>query len=304
MNQKKKVNYRPKKRFGTVLVPLITLTVLTAIIAAAVAGVWQLADPVKYVTPEMVASQTRTKTTQEEPQEPSSSSVQEPTAKEESSAQSQSESVPQADLSNYEVPGGEWVGTDYFDDALFVGDSITEGIKIYDIMSNAKVLSYTGINLDNIFTNEVIKSGESKITIMDAAKAESPGKIYVLMGANSMGYDKETFIKGYGRLVDELKKMHPDATLYVQSILPVTAEYAKNRPEFSNETIDEYNLALRQMAYDKGLPFLNVAAAFKDESGALPTEASPKDGMHFSAQWYRKWFDYLREHTINMTKEE
>ncbi|MEG1942375.1 MAG: hypothetical protein RR049_01045, partial [Angelakisella sp.] len=90
------------------------------------------------------------------------------------------------------VGEGEFAPSAYFDDALFVGDSITEGIKLYDVMSNATVLSSTGINLDNIFTKPVVKTeGEDKITIIDGAKALKPGKIYVMMGANSMLSDKE-----------------------------------------------------------------------------------------------------------------
>lgn len=303
MKEKKQVSYRPKKRRGRAIIPIITLTALTALLSAGIAGVWQLADATEYITPEMVASQTAPRLGASPPAEetPSADTLPEPGSEGQSSedqAASSQSAAYAVDIAAYEVAKGEWVGTDYFDDALFVGDSITEGIKIYDVMSNTTVLSYTGINLNNIFTREVIKSGDSKLTIIDAARNENPAKIYVMMGANSMGFDKETFVKEYGKLVDALVEMHPQAIVYVQSILPVTETYAKNRPEFSNERIDDYNLGLRQMARDKGLPYLDVADAFKNENGALPDDASPKDGMHFGASWYLKWFDYLREHTL------
>ncbi|MEG0853763.1 MAG: GDSL-type esterase/lipase family protein [Angelakisella sp.] len=297
MKEKKQTSYRPKKRFGSILIPLLTLTMLTAVVSLVLAGVWQLMDPVEYIPPDIVPWKQSTKgtTAPKESGTGSSQSVPEPTA------EPTPEPTPEPAAPAWEarVQKGEWAPSEYFNDALFVGDSITEGIKIYDVMSNAKVLSFTGINLDNIFTKPVIKTtGEEKITIIDAAKAESPGKIYVMMGANSMLADKETFIKGYGRLVDTLSQMHPDAIIYVQSILPVTETYAKNRPDFNNKKIDEYNAALEQMAAEKQMYYLDVAEDFKNEQGALPTEASPKDGMHFSADWYRKWFDYLRNHTV------
>ena len=42
---------------------------------------------------------------------------------------------------------GSSVGDEYFDDAAFVGDSITEGIKLYEVMTNATVVAARGINL-------------------------------------------------------------------------------------------------------------------------------------------------------------
>lgn len=291
MKRKKQTSYRPKKRWASTIIPLITLTVLAGIVSLALAGVWQLMDPVPYVPPETVPWKQPSK----KPKPASSSS--------ESTAPSEPEPTPEptpaAPAWTARVGESEFAPSTYFDDAVFVGDSITEGIKIYDVMSNATVLSSTGINLDNIFTKPVVKTeGEEKITIIDAAKAVQTGKIYLMMGANSMLSDKETFLKGYGRLVDTLHKLHPEATLYIQSILPVTETYAKNRPDFSNQKIDDYNAGLEQLANDKQVFYLDVAEAFKNENGALPTEASPKDGMHFSADWYRKWFDYLRAHTV------
>lgn len=306
MEKKKPVSYRRKRRIGATIIPIITLTVLTVAVSAAIAGVWQLADPVEYIPTEssenrlapMPAESSSAQSQPEDAQSQPEDGQSQPEAS--SDAQSQEtdpDGLPEVgDAAAYQVSESEWVGTDYFDDALFVGDSITEGIKLYDIMSNATVLSYTGINLDNIFTRQVIGAGENKVTIIDAARELSPGKIYVMMGANSMLASKESFIASYGRLVDALQEMHPGATVYIQSILPVTVEYEQNRPEFANDKIEEYNLALRRMAKDRNMPYLDVAEAFRNEAGALPTEASPKDGMHFSAQWYRKWFDYLREH--------
>ena len=111
---------------------------------------------------------------------------------------------------------------------------------------------------------------------------------------------KEDFISAYGRLVDTLRQQHPDAIVYVQSILPVTADYEKRADAVTdNATIDEYNEALMAMAEEKGVYYLNVAEIFKDETGALFSEASPTDGIHFGATWYRKWFDYLRTHAVS-----
>ena len=196
------------------------------------------------------------------------------------------------------VPQGEKVAESYFSGALFIGDSITEGIKLYDVMSNAVVLSHTGINLDNIMTKKVIPlSDGSSITIPEASSYYHPRRIYVLMGANSMFSELNPFVRAYRRLIQDLKQRHPGATIYVQSILPVTAGYEQRRPEFANAKIDQYNIAVRQMALEEGVEYLNVAEAFKDSRGKLPDSAS-NDGMHFGKRLYNLWFEYLETHAV------
>ena len=194
---------------------------------------------------------------------------------------------------------GDWVASAYFDDALFIGDSITDGIKLYEVMSNATVLANTGINLDSIFT-KVVDTPVGQKTIMEASAEYHPGKIYLLMGINSMLSGEDAFIQSYERVLDELISQHPDSILYVQSILPVTADYeTRQNAVTDNATIDAYNARLKALAEEKGVYYLNVAEIFKDETGALYAEASPRDGIHFGATWYRKWFDYLRTHAVD-----
>ncbi|MEG2074335.1 MAG: hypothetical protein RRY54_06190, partial [Angelakisella sp.] len=54
MKQKIQTSYRPKKRWASTIIPLITLTVLAGVVSLALAGIWQLMDPVPYVPPETV----------------------------------------------------------------------------------------------------------------------------------------------------------------------------------------------------------------------------------------------------------
>lgn len=68
------------------------------------------------------------------------------------------------------------VSDEYFDDAAFVGDSITEGIKLYEIMSNATVIAARGINLDNVFTDDQIRTAQGNTTVMGALEQANPKK--------------------------------------------------------------------------------------------------------------------------------
>ena len=289
MSEKRKPVYghrRPKRS------PLPALMVLCfALIGSLlVSVVWQILDTGVY-DPKAFAKEP---SSQESSPENSAPSVSQPGSESSSSEAGLSQPSGTGGL----VPEGEWLPSSYFDDALFVGDSITEGIKLYDVMSNATVLSNTGINLESIFNKKCIDSASGgSMTIIEASAQQNPGKIYLLMGVNSLSSDAETFIAAYGKLVDTLREQHPNAILYVQSVLPVTAAYEKKAGAVTdNARIDAYNAAILQMCEEKGVYYLNVAEAFKDETGALPDEASPKDGIHFGRSWYMTWFDYLRNH--------
>ena len=205
----------------------------------------------------------------------------------------------------YQVAASEAVDDSYFDDAMFVGDSITSGISLYSVMSGATVVASTGINPTTILTKPAIRDKEGELhTILETMSAYSPAKIYIMLGANGVGWlSQEQFLSYYGGFVDAVAAQHPKAQIFIQSILPVTMEKSLSENGiYANGKIDRYNRALMEYCKKKGLPFVNVAEALKGADGALPADAS-SDGMHFGPSYYEKWFDYLRSHTLKGEKE-
>lgn len=194
---------------------------------------------------------------------------------------------------------GSSVGDEYFDDAAFVGDSITEGIKLYEVMTNATVVAARGINLDNVFTDDQIRTAQGNTTVMGALEAAAPKKIYIMFGANGVGwFTEQHFTDVYTEFVQAVKEQHPDSQIYLQSILPVTQEFDDSREDISNDKINRYNELVVEIAEQQEVHYLDVASAFKDEHGCLP-EDSNGDGMHFGNKYYQKWFDYLKSHTAS-----
>lgn len=191
------------------------------------------------------------------------------------------------------------VSDEYFDDAAFVGDSITEGIKLYDVMSNATVVAARGINLDTVFSDDQIRTAAGYTTALGALQEANPQKIYIMFGANGVGwFTEEHFTEAYTSFVQSVKEQHPDSQIFLQSILPVTQEFDNEREDISNEKIDRYNELVVEIAENEGVYYLDVASVFKDDQGCLP-EDSNGDGMHFGTTYYNKWFDYLKTHTVD-----
>jgi len=193
------------------------------------------------------------------------------------------------------------VESSYFDDAIFFGDSISTGIPLYRVMPNAQVVAYTGVNLRTILEDKVVDIDEAeRATLLEAARQYGDkGKVYILLGGNNLYLDKELFIQAYREFVLAVREQYPKAVIYLQSMTPVTeSDKCKEMyPDVTNEKLEEYNQAIYQLSSELGVYFVDTAAALMDSGGKLPDTASPVDGMHFSAEYYRKWFGYLKTHT-------
>ena len=195
------------------------------------------------------------------------------------------------------VPLQPKVDNSYFSNAMFVGDSITTGIDLYGIVKGVPVVAYTGINTNTVLTSKVFRTNSGKITFLQKMKQYNPKYIYIMLGTNGIHFQSKTsFISGYSKFVDAVKKQHPNAIIYLQSILPVSAKKSSDK-RFANSKINEYNVLVQNLAKEKNVYYLNVAEAFKDTNGNMPSAAT-SDGIHFGTAYYKRWIEYLKTHTV------
>lgn len=213
--------------------------------------------------------------------------------------------VPVFDFSQ-PAPETEPAADDYFDDAVFLGDSRTDGLRLYSGIRGADFLAYKALMVFQVtgthgVAQKPIAVGEEKMTVLEALKQKQYGKIYVMFGINELGWNKsEDFGAAFRILIDEVRKLQPTAILYIESLIPVNPEKCRASgisAYITNEKVAEYNEVLRQLAAEKGAVYLDLASALADEDGVLAAE-STVDGVHFVKSHYVKWFDYLKLHTV------
>ncbi len=198
------------------------------------------------------------------------------------------------------VPLSEKVDNAYFADALFIGDSLSTGIPLYQVAGSPDTVAVKGLGPLNITTEKVVvtKSGES-LTVLEAAKAYGDKKkIYIMLGSNALWMEADSFAKAYRTFIDAVKEQYPQGSIYLQTLPPVTVNAKQVYPTADNDKIREFNLAIGQLAKTTGVHLVDVYSALVDAQGSLPLEASPNDGMHLSPEYYQKWFDYLKTHTV------
>ncbi len=195
------------------------------------------------------------------------------------------------------VPEGASVTDYYFTDAVFVGDSRTEGLKMYSGLPVGNFFSGVGLSVDKVFTEPLVSLNGNLLTVADALRQAEYDKVYIMLGLNELGWVYESvFADDYGRIIDVIRESHPDAVIYVQSIIPVSRWKDGSNDIYTNANVVRLQKALCRMCEEKGVNYVNVAECMQDESGFLPGDATP-DGVHLTAEYCQIWMDYLRTHT-------
>jgi len=193
---------------------------------------------------------------------------------------------------------------DYFADAVFIGDSRTDGLKLYSGITGTTFLSYRGITVFDVMERpdkKIIEINGTSYTVLEALALGQYRKVYTSLGVNELGYlAPERFASTYGDFLTEIERIQPDAQIYVQLLVPINPEKAaaNNQPAWlTNENLASYNALLRQLCIDRKIVFLDPSEVLTDENGILPADAT-SDGLHFTRPWYEKWLAYLMHHTV------
>ena len=184
------------------------------------------------------------------------------------------------------------------DDALFIGDSRTVGIQAYSNIKGADFFCNVGMSVYKVNTEEIEVGEFGKITLGKLLKKKKYGKIYIMLGINELGYDRTTTITKFTQLVKAVQKKQPDAIIFVEGNLHVTHNYALKNSVVNNKSINNYNKAIKELADDKKIFYININKVWDDEYGAFPPEMTG-DGVHPKAQYYKQWGTWI----INKTTE-
>lgn len=203
-----------------------------------------------------------------------------------------------------EVPKTVSIEKSYFDDAVFIGDSISKGLKLYGILDDKNVVADQNVNLYQLYNNDKVYyiNNKDKVTVWDAiAKKQSdPKKIYILLGSNGIpGLDNDLHITYYYDLVKKMKNKYPNAILYVASVTPITKDSSYTRTNFNMTKINAFNELVIQMAKDENIYYLDAASFLKDENGYLKSDYASSDGLHLTAKGHNELFKFYRTHAVS-----
>ena len=277
------------------------------VLVLAVMLMLQPASPASAVPVSPAEADTAPWTAPEEPAAPEAKAVPEPEEALEDEAAPKAPAEPAEEPAEPEtstepvvrtVPESEAAEDSYFADAVFLGDSRTEGFHLYSGLEEGKYLYAVGATVESVFTKATQETENGKVPILDALADMECGKVYIMLGVNELGWPKaEMFREQYGKVIDRVREEHPEAVVVIQSLLPVSAKQEAKGSYVNNERIAVYNGMLEELSAEKDCPYLNVAEAVTGEDGCLREEL-PSDGVHLNTAGCKVWLDYLKTHTV------
>ncbi|MCH5209769.1 MAG: DUF4358 domain-containing protein [Oscillospiraceae bacterium] len=189
------------------------------------------------------------------------------------------------------LPETDRVEDDYFADAAFFGDSLTDGFSYYAEIP-AQFFCKTSMSTHSVFTE-----GIDGVPLIDALLSHDEiTKYYIMFGINETRYKTpELFVEDYKKIIDAIRAKNPESLIYIQSILPI--EPKAEETDVPKVKIDACNDALVKLAEETDCYYLNVNGYIAEEDGYLRDGAAP-DGVHFGALENKKWEEYLHNHAV------
>lgn len=187
------------------------------------------------------------------------------------------------------------VDESYFDDALFIGDSRTVGLRDYtDLSEHADFYCETSLTIQKILTENFPGLG----TIEEALAGKAYGKIYIMLGINELGLGTtENFMEKYTEVVDFLCEKAPQARIFVQGIMRVTGKKHHSDAIFNNNNINARNNAIATLADNEQIFYIDVNEVVCDEEGHLNTEYT-YDQLHLLGMYNDLWKQFLMSHGV------
>ena len=204
-----------------------------------------------------------------------------------------------------EPPTAQVVDSSFFDDAVFIGDSISLKLSYYAASSGelgkAKFLVVGSYSVCNAIDDglKLTYQGQSYQNVEDALAATGAKKLFIMLGMNDIargdyGY-VDGAIKNWGTLVDMLRSKCPDLTIYIQSMTPVWTGGEKGR--LNNDNVDDYNAKLKNFAESHGCKFIDIAPYMKDSTNGLATKFCSDSYVHLTDAGAKTWIKVLKAYT-------
>lgn len=217
------------------------------------------------------------------------------------SVQTQADGTTAMDFRLAAQPASEAVDRSWFSDVWFLGDSLTQGMQMYENgLPNAHFCAYKGVGPNAVVNGATCKRADGVAEIpMDVLAAQQPRALYILLGTNVLNRDDDysSFLTYYRLMLDMISQSLPNTTLYVQSITPVRPEVREKHPGLYKERLCQINDELAAIALEKNCVFLNLWEVLADENGDLKAEYAQPDGYHVKPDGYSVWVEYLAAHT-------
>ncbi len=205
----------------------------------------------------------------------------------------------------------------FFNDALFVGDSVSLKLKLYCLKQNnngnyplghatfftAGSYGWNNSLWDPSRSDSVhpLINGR-KMKIADAVVASKAKKVFIMLGINDIGpYGPDGTLSAAKTVINDILKKAPNTKIYIQSVTPIYP--GCERGGINNSNVKKLNEKLKKYCKDNGYVYLDIWSQMGGDSLLRDYCSDPNGmGIHFTDTACKKWITYLNN-SLNVTPE-
>ena len=172
----------------------------------------------------------------------------------------------------------------YYENTVFMGDSLTESLSEFEILDSYNVISNKG--------DTVVKAMKN----IDTLQGINPKNLVLLYGMNDViefdinlsEQDSNTFKEKYIELVNSIKTVLTKTNIYLISPLPVMANAVDTNYRLTNENLSEFRLKVSEVANATGSTYVDLTSIITGKD-----YLHEQDGIHYKYDFYPLLLDYL-----------
>ncbi len=187
-----------------------------------------------------------------------------------------------ADMENGEI--NVW---QMFSDVAIVGDSRADEFESFELLDSRHVVSRIGYSVK--WALEEIDEFKSELTAVD------PSEIVLVFGLNDIesSISVETYIDELMDMRAQFQELFPEATIYINSIIPTTAAAIEKQPLY--EGIPSWNESVKAYCEENDVPYIDIT-----DTVDAHTDLYEPDGIHIKKEFLDYWaMDIITEITEN-----
>lgn len=194
----------------------------------------------------------------------------------------------------------------YFDDAVFVGDSITESLRNScialqrddeDFMGNAQFLAAVSmsVRMASSDSRTLLQYRGNAVSVTEGLLKMGAGRVFIMLGVNDYaGKYPDATLAYFDTLIDAIQEKCEGIEIVIQSVTPVTKRFCQER-QITIEEWNGFNVLLEQLCEEKGVQFLSFAELLMDAEGYLADDMTGDGMFHLTPAANALWIHALRQ---------
>lgn len=194
----------------------------------------------------------------------------------------------------------------YFEDCVFVGDSIMLGFRNYSMkqkdsfLNKIQFLAAGNFSARNALWDVTEKSVHpvyqgKKRQIWESISMMEAKKVFLFFGMNDLNLSGlEGTCENYAKVIHHIKELNPEIEIHIIS-MTYTVKGA-DTGLLNNTTIREFNTMLQNMAAENGWGYMDLATPLSDENGDLASIYCSDEYVHHSKEAYQVWTTVIRNY--------